>query len=29
MAMEIRNPYKNTKAYEVVRKIVNGFPENY
>ena len=29
MAMEIRNPYKNTKAYEVVSKIVNGFPENY
>lgn len=29
MAREIRSPYKGTKAYEVFRKIVNGFPENY
>lgn len=29
MSKEIKSPYKGTKAYEVFRKIVNGFPENY
>lgn len=29
MATEIKSPYKGTKAYEVFRKIVNDFPENY
>lgn len=29
MAKEIKSPYKGTKAYEVFRKIENGFPENY
>lgn len=29
MAKEIKSPYKGTKAYEVFRKIVNSFPENY
>lgn len=29
MAKEIKSPYNGSKAYEVFRKIVNGFPENY
>lgn len=29
MPKEIRSPYKGTKAYEVVSKIVNGLSENY
>lgn len=29
MATEIKSPYKGTKAYEVFRKIVYDFPENY
>lgn len=29
MAKEIKSPYNGTKAYEVFRKIVDGFPENY
>lgn len=30
MSMEIRSPYnKGTKAYEIVSKIVNEFPDNY
>jgi len=29
MSTEIKSPYKGTKAYEVFRKIVNDFPENY
>lgn len=29
MAREIRSPYKGTNAYEVFRRIIKGFPENY